>query len=125
MSTLSNITEAGATPPLRLTEEAMAELKAGPRRRAPTHPGRILASAIDDANLSVRQVAIAIGVTAAALGNVVGGKSAISADMALRLGTYFGNGPELWLGLQTDYDLWQARMTLDTKLKAIKPLASA
>jgi plasmid maintenance system antidote protein VapI len=39
------------------------------------------------------------------IGAIVNGKRSITADTALRLGTYFRVSPETWLGLQTDYDL--------------------
>ena len=41
-----------------------------------------------------------------------GGKRAITADTALRLGKYFGVSPELWMGLQADYELRRAKRTL-------------
>ena len=46
----------------------------------------------------------------------------LSTDMALRLGKFFGNGAELWAGLQTDYDLWEARQKLADELARIKTL---
>ena len=39
------------------------------------------------------------------IGAIVNGTRSITADMALRLGTYFRVSPETWLGLQIDYDL--------------------
>ena len=41
-----------------------------------------------------------------ALNNVIAGKTAVTAKMALRFGRLFGNGPEIWLNLQRDYDIW-------------------
>ena len=61
-----------------------------------------------------------LGVTRMALGNVISTKSAVSPDMALRLGKFFGNGPELWLGLQADWDLWHARNKLADQLDKIE-----
>ena len=43
------------------------------------------------------------------ISEIVNGKRAITADTALRLGKYFGVSPELWLDLQSDYDLRIAR----------------
>jgi addiction module HigA family antidote len=37
---------------------------------------------------------------------VIKGKSAVSPSMALRLGKFVDNGAEIWIGLQTDFDLW-------------------
>jgi addiction module HigA family antidote len=39
----------------------------------------------------------------------VNGKAGISVEMAIRLSKAFGSSPETWLGMQTAYDLWQAR----------------
>jgi addiction module HigA family antidote len=42
---------------------------------------------------------------------IVNGARAVTADSARRLGIYLGASPELWLNLQTDYDLRLARRT--------------
>ncbi len=42
---------------------------------------------------------------------IVRGRRAITADTALRLGKYFGVSPEIWLDLQSDYDLRVFRRT--------------
>ncbi len=114
MLTLNNITEAG--PP-------MATYKAGPRKRPPTHPGAIVGTALEDLRMSVAAAAKAIGVTRMALYNVINGDSAISAEMALRLGKFLGNGPELWINMQTDFDLWKARQAIGAAVEKIKPAA--
>lgn len=94
----------------------MADIKAGVRTREPTHPGKIAARAIADMKMSTRQAALAMFVTPQALGNVLERDASVSPAMALRFGKFFGNGPELWLNLQRDYDLWHARA--DRKLAA-------
>ncbi|MEO7146623.1 MAG: hypothetical protein ABIW81_03785 [Terrimesophilobacter sp.] len=43
----------------------------------------------------------------------------MSADMAVRLGLLFGTSPELWLGMQTSYDLWVERQKPQPKVRAI------
>jgi antitoxin HigA-1 len=112
--TSSNITERGE-------KRSGPEYKAGPRQRPPTHPGQIVASALDKLDISVRAAAVAIGVTPSAVGNIIKGKSSVTPQMALRLGAYFGNGAELWLGLQQDHDLWHAREAMRGTLEAIRP----
>jgi plasmid maintenance system antidote protein VapI len=52
----------------------------------------------------------------------VGSPAPVSTDMALRPGKFFGNGAELWAGLQTDYDLWEAPQKLADELARIKTL---
>jgi addiction module HigA family antidote len=119
---ISNNTTEGLRPPAG--EAPMPgnqqEHKAGPRRRPPTHPGRIIASALEALDLTPYAAAPLLGVTKQALGNVIGEKSAVSPDMALRLGKFFGNGAELWMGLQVDHDLWKSREKLKADLVRIK-----
>lgn len=50
-----------------------------------------------------------LGVNTGRLSEIVHGRARITAEMALRLGKYFGTSPELWLGLQMDYDMRKAR----------------
>jgi len=102
----------------------MAEYKAGPRKRPPTHPGAVLASALKAADLNANSAAPLIGTTKVTLGRIMNAEAPapITTEMALRLGEFFGNGPELWLGLQTDYDIWHARQKLADELAKIEPL---
>ena len=48
--------------------------------------------------------------TRQALNNLVSGKSGISPEMAVRLSKAFGSSPEVWLGMQIDFDLAQVRV---------------
>jgi antitoxin HigA-1 len=76
----------------------------------PIHPGEIL---LEDfmrpMEIGINRLARDIGVPPGRISTIVNGKRSISADTALRLGIYFGVSPELWLGLQVDYDLRVAR----------------
>ena len=49
-------------------------------------------------------------------------RSGVLAEMALRLGTLLGNGAQLWLHMQTRFDLWQAEAKLHDELGQMKPL---
>jgi addiction module HigA family antidote len=76
----------------------------------PPHPGlSVRHDCLEPLGLSVTDAARALGVTRQALNNLVNGKSGISPEMAIRLDKAFGGGAEVWLGLQLDYDLAQAR----------------
>ena len=89
----------------------------------PIHPGEILLEDfIKPLEISINKLARDIGVPPGRISNIVNGKRSITADTALRLGIYFGVSPELWLNLQTDYDLRIARR--NTKLH-ITPLKHA
>ena len=76
------------------------------RKLTPIHPGEILyEDFIKPMGLSMNQLARHLDVPAGRISNIVNGKRSISADTALRLAKYFGTTPEVWLGLQLDYDL--------------------
>jgi addiction module HigA family antidote len=76
----------------------------------PPHPGQsVRFDCLQPLGLSVTEGAKALGVTRQALNNLVNGKSGISPEMAIRLDKAFGGSAEIWLGLQMDYDLAQAK----------------
>jgi len=54
------------------------------------------------------------------ISEIIHGKRAITADMALRFSRFFGNSPEFWLNLQTEYDLRLKKKELQKLLKSIK-----
>ena len=59
-----------------------------------------------------------------ALHRVLAGKAAVSPEMALRLGKFCGNGPEIWLRMQQAFDLWHARKTIAGDLQRIRDCPS-
>jgi addiction module HigA family antidote len=76
------------------------------------HPGRILlAQAMEPLGISRNQLARDIDVPVGRISDITNGKRGVTADTALRLGRYFGTGPELWLRLQAEFDLYVARRT--------------
>ena len=76
----------------------------------PPHPGELVRhECLEPLGLTVTEGAKALGVTRQALNNLVNGKSGISPEMAIRLSKAFGSDPEVWLGMQMDYDLWHAK----------------
>jgi addiction module HigA family antidote len=78
--------------------------------RDPPHPGGIVRrQCLEPLGLSVTEAAKGLGVTRQALSDLLNGKAGISVDMAIRLSKAFGSSAETWLGLQTAYDLAQAR----------------
>jgi addiction module HigA family antidote len=83
----------------------------------PIPPGEILSEEfMKPLSISINALARDIGVPPNRISEIVGGKRAISADTALRLGKYFGVSPEIWLGLQSDYDLRLAKRTIWPKI---------
>ena len=78
----------------------------------PIHPGEILLEEfMKPLGISINGLARDIGVPPGRISAIVNGKRAITADTALRLGKYFGVSPEIWTGLQADYDLRVAKRT--------------
>ena len=76
----------------------------------PPHPGEIVRyECLEPLDLTVTRAAQGLGVTRQALSDLVNEKSGISVEMSYRLSKAFGSTPETWLGMQTAYDLWQAR----------------
>lgn len=72
----------------------------------PPHPGEILREWLEE--VSVTEAAQHLGIARATLSRVLNGSAGISADMALRLQAALGTSAEMWMGLQDDYELWQA-----------------
>lgn len=70
----------------------------------PPHPGSLLDDYLD--GISVAEAARRLGVTRATLSRIRNGHAGISAEMAVRLSLLLGTSPELWLGMQSAYDLW-------------------
>lgn len=80
------------------------------KRLDPIPPGEILLEEFMQPNaVSQNRLARDIDVNPARVNDIVHGRSAITASIALRLAKYFGTTPELWLNLQSDYDLRRAR----------------
>jgi addiction module HigA family antidote len=85
---------------------------AKPKKLEPIPPGEILAEEfMKPHRLSQNRLARDIDVSPARVNDIVHGRSAITASIALRLAKYFGSTPELWMNLQSDYDLRRARAT--------------
>lgn len=88
---------------------------------APIHPGEILLEEfLQPMGISINRLARDIQVPPGRISTIVNGKRAISADTALRLSAYFGTSPELWLNLQTDYDLRIARRSVELHIVPLK-----
>jgi addiction module HigA family antidote len=69
------------------------------------HPGRLLKRELTARKLSAVRLSLDIGVPWGRINNILNCRRAITADTAVRLGRYFGNGAQFWLGLQSRYDI--------------------
>jgi antitoxin HigA-1 len=83
------------------------------RKIPPLHPGTVLFEEfIVPTGISIHRLALDLRVPSNRIAEIVKGKRAISADTALRLARYLGTSAELWLGLQSDYELEKAKDAL-------------
>jgi addiction module HigA family antidote len=96
-----------------------------PLKRPPVHPGEVLREDVLPAlRLSVSEAARRLGVARQQLHRILACTHPITADMALRIGKFAGNGPELWLRMQQAYDLWHLERRMENELSKIEPVAS-
>ena len=79
----------------------------GEMQRRPTHPGYVVRLELEELGMSVTEAAERLNVARPTLSQLVNERKRISAEMALKLGRFFGNGTELWLNMQTRYDRWE------------------
>src|SRR5205085_2807959 len=93
-------------------------LRTSMRMFNPPHPGNILREYLGE--VTVTAAARHLQVTRAALSRILNGSAGISPDMALRLADSFGTSPELWSGMQAQYDLWTAAKKRRKKLARLR-----
>jgi len=75
----------------------------------PPHPGEVIRSlCLEPLGLTVTDAAVALGVSRKTMSAVVNGRAGISPEMAVRLSIAFGTSAEMWMNLQTRFDLWHA-----------------
>ncbi len=92
-------------------------------KRTPVHPGRILKRELEDAGVSANAAALALRIPANRLTEIINGKRSISADTAMRLGRYFGTSAQMWMNLQTQYELQVAEDALAIRIeREVEPL---
>lgn len=88
------------------------------------HPGEILKEEfLVPMGISQNRLAMDLHIPGTRVGEIVHGRRSISADTALRLGKYFGTGPEFWMNLQMNYDLGVALRDKKTELSNIPAIA--
>ncbi len=93
-------------------------------KRKPTHPGEILKEDfMVPLKLTQMELAKALKTSFRTINEILNEKRNISPEMALRLARYFGTTPDVWLGLQADYDLYKAKLKSKKSINEIKPRA--
>lgn len=89
------------------------------------HPGEVLLEEfLKPLAISQNRLARAMGVSPRRINEIVHGNRAISADTAIRLSRALGTSEQFWMGLQTDYDLEEARKAARSELKKVENIAA-
>lgn len=83
------------------------------------HPGEHLADELQALGMSANELAKQLGVPTNRLTQIISGRRGISGDTALRLGRWFGTGPDIWMNLQKNHELRLAARELGAGLKKI------
>jgi addiction module HigA family antidote len=108
---------------LRITTEEVSMAK---RRIAPVHPGFYLKELLEELNLSQYRLASDLAIPAMRINLVVNCKRPLTAELALRLGRYFGQSPRYWMNLQGRYEMDVAEDAMSDKVaREVRPLMAA
>ena len=97
-----------------------------PKKLPPIHPGELLKDELKAAGISSHQASLAMRIPANRLTMILNGKRAITAETALRLARFFGTSAQLWMNLQSTYELDVAEDAhADAVAAEVQPLAKA
>jgi len=88
------------------------------RMHNPAHPGEVLREYLPK-HFPVAEAAQRLGVSRQALSAILNGRAGVSAEMALRLEAALGTSAEMWVQMQANHDLWQARQLGKPKVRRI------
>lgn len=95
------------------------------KRINPVHPGVYLKELLDEIRMSQYRLAKELGVPAMRVSLVIAGKRPVTAELALRLGRFFGQTPRYWINLQSRYDMDVAEDALSKQVaREVRPLAA-
>jgi addiction module HigA family antidote len=96
------------------------------RRIAPVHPGAYLKELLEELGLTQGQLARELTVSPMRIRHLVRGARPVTAEMALRLGRYFGQSARYWMNLQSRFDLDSAEDALSERVtREVQPLKAA
>lgn len=93
------------------------------RMHNPAHPGEVLREWLPE-GMTVTQAAKDLQVSRVTLSKVLNGKASITANLALRLAAWLSTTPDVWLNMQTQYDLWQAEQQPVPNIKPLDRMAA-
>ena len=76
----------------------------------PMHPGKVLAEVyMSQMDLNQSELARLCSCSPRKINEIVNGKRAISPSFAITLESVLGTSAEMWVRMQAEYDLWEAR----------------
>lgn len=90
--------------------------------RSAIHPGEHLAEQLEALAMSASELGRRLGVPTNRITAILNGQRAVTCDTALRLGHFFGNSPQFWLGLQSLYDIRVAEARVGEQIRALPSL---
>ncbi len=93
------------------------------RMHNPAHPGEVLREWVPE-GMTVTAAAAELQISRVTLSKILNGQAGVTAAMALRLAIWLGTSPDVWLGMQTQWDLWQAEKLPKPKIKPLERLAA-
>lgn len=93
--------------------------------RSAIHPGEHLAEQLEELEMSAAELSRKLGVPTNRVTSILNGQRAITGDTALRLGHFFGNSPQFWLGLQALYELRIAEKKAGEEISGLPTLGVA
>lgn len=97
-----------------------------PKKLAPIHPGEVLAGDfMAPRGLTANRLALELRVPPNRLSEIIRGRRSVTAETALRLARYFDTSPDLWLGLQAEFDLRTARDEVGKQIEREVPVAAS
>ena len=75
-----------------------------------THPGELIKDELKERNMTQKQLAEMTGIKASVLSETINGKRSVSLNVAVALEKALGIPAEVWMNLQTQYDLDSAQI---------------
>jgi antitoxin HigA-1 len=92
------------------------------RMHNPAYHGEVLRQWLPE-DMTITRAAKELQISRVTLSKVQNGKAGVTAGMALRLSAWLSTSPDVWLGMQTQWDLWQAEQQPCPKIKPLERLA--
>jgi antitoxin HigA-1 len=89
----------------------------------PIHPGKFLLEILEELGISQAEFARTISISSMRVSHIVRGTRPVTAELALLFGQAFGQSPQYWLNLQSDYDLKTTEAVIAKRLRAVPNLS--